>query len=323
MSPAEPENNEIELLYQKCPQMGDERSGRSKTASLKSYRLDALHEYGRLKVNGTIPNHIIQLNYLTVLPKRAIQELWRKHSRRLRRAGIIARVAIEITRGKWRQRPANKVHYHFVAKDDRTPDELKELFVRVCGCEMDQSTFKVHVFPFKEELGGWMKYIEYFLKLWEDDNILLKKRGLRKYYTINESKWWTYPDGTPRTIASIEKEMQRYKIAKKHLKRSERFFDVNKHQPAVKGKPTDVAKLIEVVKNETDETLYDWFAILLGKPTVFGTEPPNWLLDSIHRFPQKRIDLLNVIYIVLSETDSPLIALAFEIYMGCKMEPVL
>jgi hypothetical protein len=275
-----------------------------------------------LKVNGTIPNHIIQLNYNTVLSKGAIQELWRKHSRRLRGAGIVARVAIEITRDKWRQRPINKVHYHFVVKDDRTPDELEELFEAVCCREMDRSTFKVHVFPFKEELGGWLGYIAYFVKLRNKDKkpILLKKRGLRKYYTINEELWWTYPDGTPRTIGSIKEQMQQYKIAKKQLKQTERLFEVKKHQPAGKEKPTNFAKLIEVLKNETDETLYDWFAILLGLPTVFGTEPPEWLLDHIHRKPQKRIDLLNALYAVISETDSPLIALAYEIYIGCKME---
>ena len=319
MSPKS-EKQEIELLYQICPQKGDRRSVRSKTASLKSYQLDAQHEYGKLKVNGTIPNHIIQVNYLTELSKEKIQELWRQHSRRLRRAGIVARVAVEITRDKQRQRPVNRVHYHFVAKDDRTADEMEELFETVCQIEMPLTDFKVHVFSFKEELGGWEKFIEYFLKLWEDDNILLRKRGLRKYYTINAEQWWTYPDGTPRTIESIKKEMQQYKIAKKRLKKTERFFEVKKHQPAMTEEPTDYAKLIEVLKNETDETLYDWFAILLGKPTVFQTIPPDWLLDDIHSQPKKRFDLLNAIYIVLQDTDNPLIHFAFEIYLDCKIE---
>lgn len=88
----------------------------------------------------------------------------------------------------------------------------------------------------------------------------------------------------------------------------------------MKEKPTDYAKLIDVLKNETDEALYDWFAILLGKPTVFGTEPPDWLLDNIHSQPQKRFELFNAIYMVIRETDNPLILFAFEIYIGCKME---
>ena len=192
MPPDGPEKQETGLLYQKHPRKACKYPSRSKTASLQSYRLDALHEYGKLRTNGTIPNHIIQLNYLTELPKRDIQALWRKHARRLNRAGIVARVAIEITTDKRRQRPVNRVHYHFVAKDDRTPEEMQELFEAVCGLEMPPSDFKVHVFPFIEELGGWKGYISYFVKLRNKKgkvNILFRKRGLRKYYTINEKKW--------------------------------------------------------------------------------------------------------------------------------------
>ena len=320
MSSEKSDKCKIELLYQKRPQKGNKHSFRSKTNSLASYRKDALHEYGKLRVNGTVPNHIVQVNYLVEMPKKEIQALWTKHSRRLRRAGIVARAAVEVTRDKWKQRPVNRVHYHFVAKDDRSPDEMQELFEAVCRSEMDQSAFNVHIFPFKEELGGWQGYMEYFLKIWDDDNILLAKRGLRKYYTINEKQWWTYPDGTPRTIVSIKKEMQQYKIAKKHLKQSERFFEIIKHPPVETEKPTDCAKLIATLEKETDETLYDWFAILLGKPTVFGTKPPKWLLDYIHKTPKKRFDLFNTLYIVISDTDIPIIRLAFEIYFGCKLE---
>jgi hypothetical protein len=262
MSPTEPEKRKVKLLYQKRPRDRSRYPGyKSKTEPKESFHLDALHEYGRLKVNGTIPNHIIQVNYLTELTKEEIQELWRKHSGRLRRAGVVARVAVEITKDEWKQRPINQVHYHFVAKDDRSADEMQELFETICRCAMDQSDFKVHVFPFDEELGGWENFIKYFVKLWDDDNILLEKRGLRRYYTINKSKWWTHPDGTPRTMESIEEAIQHFASAKKQLKKTERFFEVNKHQLPVKGEPTDCDKLIEVVANETDETLYDWFAI--------------------------------------------------------------
>ena len=321
MSPVEPEKSKVKLLYQERPRNKSRfPRSRSKTESRESYHADALHEYGRLKVNGTIPNHIIQVNYKIELSKEEIQALWTKHSRRLRNAGIVARVAVEITKDEWRQRPINKVHYHFVAKDDRTKDEMEAIFETLYESAMPRSAFKVHVLPFDEEQGGWEHYIEYFLKLWEDDNILLEKGGLRRYYTINEAKWWTYSDGTPRSIRSIDKAIQEYAIAKKHLKKSERFFEINAHQPVVKSEPTNCAKLIATLAKETDETLYDWFAILMGKKTVFGTKPPKWLLNDIHGSPQKCLDLLGALYIVLEDTDNPLIVFAFEIYYNHKIE---
>ena len=322
MSPVDPSTRKPRKLYQPSPRRKSQYPGlKSKTESLESYRRDALHEYGRLKVNGTIPNHIVQVNYKTELSLEEIRGLWSKHSDRLRRAGIVARVAMEITRDEWRQRPVNKVHYHFVAKDDRSKDEMEELFKAVLMMEMEQSAFKLHVFPFDEKYG-WKGYIAYFVKLRNKDgkDPILFKKGLRmrKYFTINESKWWTYPDGTPRTMESIKEAMQRYKIAKKKLKMTEKFYEI-KRQPARKETPTDVAELIAVLANETDETLYDWFAILLGKPTVFQTIPPKWLLDTIHWQPKKRFDLFNTIYIVLQDTDNPLIHFAFEIYFDCKI----
>ena len=117
MPTANPNTRKNKLLYQEHPRDKSRFPGlRSKTESKQSNRKDALHEYGRLKVNGTIPNHIIQVNYLTELSQEDIQALWKQHSRRLRRANIVARVTLEITKDKWKQRPVNKVHYHFVAK---------------------------------------------------------------------------------------------------------------------------------------------------------------------------------------------------------------
>ena len=170
-----------------------------------------------LGLNGTIPNCVVQLNYLTERSVEEIQELWKSHSRRLRDKGVVARVVIEITKDKWQQRPVNRVHYHFVAKDDRTHDELKELIVAVCRCEMEQDSFMVHVFPFDEAKGGWNNYRWYFSKYIavgkeeEEKHYLFRSGlGLRQTYTIGQ--WWTYPDGRPRTKTSIEEEMKRYAI---------------------------------------------------------------------------------------------------------------
>jgi len=302
-------------LYQEHPRQKSKYPGyKSKTESLESFRLDAISEWGSLHVNGTIPNHIVQLNYLSELSVEEIQALWKKHSRRLYRAGIVARVAIEITKGRWKQRPANKVHYHFVVKDHtRTRDELKELFIAVCMCEMKKSAFVVNVFPFDEDKGGWEGYMAYFVKLkGKDENILFEEKlGLRKYFTIG--KWWTDEDGTPISVKDIKKKKQRYASTKAHLKRSEKFIEV-KHQVAEWEIPTDPVKLQELLDRKTDETLYDWFSILLGLPTVFQTSPPTWLLDDIQRQPLKLKDLLDTLYERLRHTTNPDIVFAFKIY---------
>ena len=77
---------------------------RSKTESRESFHLDAIREYGRLKANGTEPNHVVQLNYLVELSVEEIQERWKKHHRRLyaNGKGIVARVSMEITKDEWK-----------------------------------------------------------------------------------------------------------------------------------------------------------------------------------------------------------------------------
>ena len=203
-------------LYQEHPRQKSKYPGyKSKTESLESFRLDAISEWGSLMVNGTIPNHIVQLNYLTELTVEEIQALWAKHSRRLYRAGIVARVAIEITKDRWKQRPANRVHYHFVVKDHtRTRDELKELFTAVYLCEMPASDFVVNVFPFDEDKGGWEGYIAYFVKLKdkEGENILFaKKLRLRKFLEKGVFPWkvpqsvtnWVTDTEAPETVDAM------------------------------------------------------------------------------------------------------------------------
>ena len=319
MPRAIPKKRDVARLYQKHPKVESLRPGkRSNYESIESYRLEALHEYGRLKVNGTKPNHIIQVNYFTVMLKDEIQALWRKQSRRLRNNGVVARVGLEVTRDKWKQRPASKVHYHFVAKDDRTAKEMEAIFECVFECEMPRSAFKVHVFPFDEEKGGWEKYIEYFLKLWVDDDslIMLAKNGLRRYYTVNEYKWWTFPDGrTHRPLWSIDEAVQLYAVEQR-LQRQEKFIPV-KHRPPKRPRPINDGKMKMMLCNETVETLYDWFATLRGKPTLFGTDLPDWF-DFLQSRLQQRRALLEAIYDRLtdSENDNMDIIFALKIYHG-------
>ena len=317
MSPAVPKKKrDIALLYQAHPRLESVRPGkRSNTESIESYHLEALHEYGRLIVNGTIPNHIIQVNYQTEMTKEELQAQWMRQSRRLRIKGIVARVGVEITKDKWRRQPVNRVHYHFVAKDDRTTAEMKELFERIWWLERSCIEVEVHVFPFKEKLGGWKKFIEYFLKLWDEDNALLEKGGLRKYHTVNEHKWWTFPDGTThRPLDSIDEAVQLYAVAQR-LKRLEQFIPV-KRRPPEKPIPTDDAKMKMMLCHEADATLYDWFSILRGKPTLFGTKPPKWLKTTLQGQWQTRRDLLEALYERVSDAENMGIILALKIYHG-------
>jgi len=250
------------------------------------------------------------------MPKEEIQALWKKQSRRLYNAGVVARVGLEITRDEWKQRPANKIHYHFVARDDRTGAEMEELFEAIFRLELDQSDFKVHVFPFDEAEGGWEKYIEYFLKLWADDDslIMLAKNGLRRYYTINEYKWWTFPDGrTHRPLWSIDEAVQLYAVAQR-LNKSAKLIPV-KHRPPKRPRPTDDRTMKGILCKETDETLYDWFATLRGKPTLFGTDLPDWF-DALQGRLQQRRELLEAIYDRLTDTDNMDIIFALKIYHG-------
>jgi hypothetical protein len=319
MPPTNSNHRKGEMLHQPNPDKKSKNPySKSKTEALDSFRRAALHDWGRLKVNGTIPNHIIQLNYLTVLSVKEIQELWRKHSRRLRNRGIVAAATIEITKYKRSQRATKKVHYQFVVKDDRTKDELEELFEAICKCEMDQSDFKIGVRKFDERLGGWKEYIAYFVKLRNKNgkkNHLFKRRlRLRKSFVINKKKWWTYRDGiTPRTLTSIKKEMQRYKIIKDRLKEAERFIRIE-FPPLKRERPTNHSKLKQILDKEPDRVLYDWYSTLLGLPTVFLTMPPRWLRFRIQGQHRQLDDLLDAIEYRLQITDSLEVYYALQIY---------
>jgi len=317
MSPTVSRSQEIEILYQEFPKQKSRLppGWKSKTESKESFRKEASHELGRLLVNGTIPDHIVQVNYLAEFSVKDIKNLWQKHSRRLRDAGIVARVTMEITKDEWRQRPVNRVHYHFVAKDKRTRVELKTLFERIYQSEMKPSDFKVGVFPFNEARGGWKGYIRYFVKLYNNDHYLFT-RGLwlRQYFTINEEKFWTYPDcTTSRTLTSIEKQMQRYMITKHRLQKAEKIIAV-KHRRIERERSINYAKLTAVLDKETDRVLYDWYSILLSKPTVFQTKPPAWLIDNLQSQLGKREALLKALIRRLQNTDSLEVYFALQIY---------
>ena len=89
-----------------------------------------------------------------------------------------------------------------------------------------------------------------------------------------------------------EREMEqayndyRYYTTIEDLKRSEVFIPV-KYQRSGWERPTDQYRLKRVIRQESDHVLYDWYSILRGKPTVFRTKPPRWLVDAIQRQHRK------------------------------------
>jgi len=290
---------------------------RSKTESEESFRRDAIREKKRLEINGTIPNHIIHLNYLTVLSVKEIKRLWTKHSRRLYKAGVIAWISIEITKGKDRKRAVNRVHYHIVAKDDRTHAEMKELFIAVCKCEMKESHFEVSVFPFnKKKHGGWQGYIGYLVKLRNQGRKhYLFRKGLkvRIYYVINKEKFWTYPDSTSRSIGSIDAEIQCFAKIRKRLKKFEKIIPL-KDEGRYTEDPADQVRLKELLDKQSEKVLYDWYSALIGKPMVFGTALPRWFVKSISSQPYKWCDLLEATENRIRNSKNPDIIYALKIY---------
>ena len=306
------------LLYQPSPNQGDKFDPPSFTYSRVSYDKAARHEAVALLLNGRVPNYNIRLNYRVEMSAQQIADLWQKHSSRLKRAGIIARVAIEITKNRWRTKAVNRVHYHIAVQDERTPAQLRALVRSVCLCEMKPGSFRVTCKP----ITNWEKKdVWYFVKYKKLSNYLFKPGlPLHKFYVINQKQWWTNKDGTPRTRESIEKQIQRYANVKLRLKKYERLVKV---KPPSGGweRPTDYAKLQKVLDKQSDETLYDWFSVLQGKEAVFpDTKFPKWLREKIRSQPMKTEELLIAIYERLRHTKNSLIVYAFEIYHDHKIE---
>jgi len=303
----------IERLYQlNPPEMTAWDKSGSFTLSRRSYNIGAMHEAIALLINGTVPNYNIRLNYRIEMPVKRIRELWKLHSRRLEREGIVARVAMEVTKNQWRTRPVNRPHYHIACCDDRKPSELIKLVKDICLKEMPKGAFMVT----HKRIVDWSVAVWYFVKYRKRNNYLFRTGlGLQKFYTISRKSWWTYNDGTPRTKASIIDEMVDFNNRKHRLTRLEKFIPV-KRRVAEWEFPIKQDILKGILDNETDEVLYDWFSILLGKPTIFQTEPPKWLLDNLQSQPLKIYDLLNILYARISQSTNPDIIFCIRYYHG-------
>ena len=117
-----------------------------------------------------------------------------------------------------------------------------------------------------------------------------------------------------REIKAIEEKSQAR--AKELFKLSERVISI-KQQPVVeRERPTDRVKLKAVLDKESDQTLLDWFNALLREPTVFRTEPPDWLSHKVARCPRKCHDLLDAIGMKIRRSKDFKVRAAMKVYHG-------
>ena len=112
--------------------------------------------------NGRIPTIKITIHFLKELTVDKIRALREKVFRILRRAGLQAVVAIELSRTKPRTgSPNNQVHYHFLTDDERSEDELRALFNKACkDSGLGKKDFRIDYGTVDD--GYW--YFDYFTK---------------------------------------------------------------------------------------------------------------------------------------------------------------
>lgn len=125
---------ETPLLFQKNPPENKthEKIVFSWTNSLESYQFSAWKEVCLLLSNTRRANHEIVLGYQIELSPFLIMFVWSELRKILSKRGIVAYVVIEITRNKYRNRPINRVHYHFLIDSSLKKEELEGIFRTAC-----------------------------------------------------------------------------------------------------------------------------------------------------------------------------------------------
>ena len=262
-----------EILYQLNPREKTQwdYSG-SFTQSIRSYDIGASRELIAMKHYATIPSINIRVNYLDEMPVKQIKDLWKEHSKNLRSAGIVGRVAIEITKNERRTQPVNRVHYHLAVKDylvkknritkkyTETPAIesiemmwlVKEVFLQTMSEDSIHVTHKM--------ITDWVnKDVWYFVKYRMRSNYLFRSGlWLQKFYTINEALWWTDKDGLQRQRKQIKELMQQYaKIKTATMEGQVNFMlgvldDIGKDYPKVAYRHYVIDKINEWVDEKHD-----------------------------------------------------------------------
>jgi hypothetical protein len=191
---------------------------RSFTDSLEAYQYGVAKEVKILRRNNRPPTKAVVLNFLKELSVAEIKKYRDKIFRTLRKAGIQAVVAIELTRAIPRiGKPNNRVHFHFLTDEkgsgERSEKEFRDLFNKACqDSGLGKKDFRIIDYKDKIEDGDW--YFDYFTKFdrknegkygenentdedndgdWNWRTVLLFEQGLglHKFYQIG--KWFKKP----------------------------------------------------------------------------------------------------------------------------------
>jgi hypothetical protein len=295
---------------------------RSPTDSLASFNNLASKESQILRRNPRVAKHDIVIYFLKVFDVPELKAMRDKVFGYLRKAGLNAVANIEPTEDGFGH-PTDTVHFHILTDDERDKDFLRQLGRDAClaaglqdkaMCNAPRNEFDVEC----RDIYDYDRYIDYFTKLDREEyvNLFIKKSRIQRFYTIGN--WFSDANGNPRGKGDIWKEIKqetkerKCKMTIERLKQSERLIPMKNKVPKWEP-PANQARLQEVLDKEYDETLYDWFSILLGQPTLFDTEPPDWL-ENIPRHSRKCHDLLDAIYDIIRNSENTDIVLALEHY---------
>ena len=297
----------MEQLYQDNPIFKStytRHKNRSFTDSIISNQYGASKETCIIRWNGRMPTKELVIHFLEVLSAEEIIQYRTKIFRYLKEHGIEAVANLELTKGE-DGTPNNKVHSHVLTDDQRSEDELRELFKTAClRSGLSRDDFRIDYRP----LWNGYTYIKYFTKFGYSDEVILFQTGtgLQKFYEIGQ---WFYKgkaeiweaikafmkekDGTDLDDTDCENELNEELYADNESsnesvqelptpdKENEVMTPTPQPQSAVTStpddSPKDFAELKECVCKTSDLELRDWMRVLLGEPPLFYTTLPRWL----------------------------------------------
>ena len=175
----------MEQLYQDDPRIVStytRHKNRSLTNSLESYQNGACKQTSILRWNGRVPTKEIVIHFLDELSPEDIINHRTKVFRYIKEHGIEAVANLELTKGE-DDKPNNTVHSHVLTDDQRSEDELRELFNTAClRSGLASKNFRV---DFRLLWNGYT-YFKYFTKYDYIDKVILFQvgTGLQKFYEI-------------------------------------------------------------------------------------------------------------------------------------------
>jgi hypothetical protein len=202
--------NQLQPHYQMNPFTRDGYTAHlvnSFTYSPQAYQRKAKKETAILYVNGRVPTGKVVWHLLRVYTVTELKIIRDKVFRVLRKRGIIAVVAIEITRSRPRTgKPTGKCHFHFLLDDQRNEEEIRAIFNEACERSgLTKNEFRIDYKPNDEGLNAFYYFTKYN---YAKRVILFRKHfGIKKFSQIGG---WFY-----KTKSEIREEMKAYAKSKK------------------------------------------------------------------------------------------------------------